>query len=110
MKMILLLGINDNIEWYAENVLKVDTRNDIAYYPSVTAHYTEFWKYVGIAKENNPSVITTQNSEMIDVLLESDLDFDVITVRRYGEEIKARKLTKEEVIDYRNAFNFDPRD
>ena len=110
MKMILLLGINDNVEWYAENVLKIDIRNDIVYYPSVTTHHTELGKYVDIAREEKPPVITTQSMEMIDVLLESDLNFDVVTVRMCDNEIKSRTLTKEEVIDCREKFNFDPRD
>lgn len=109
MKMILLLGINDVVEEYAENVLKIDMRNDIVYYPSVTTHHTELGKYVDIAREEEPPVITTQNLEMIEVLLESDLDFDVVTVRIYGNEIKSRTLTKEEVIANRKVFNFDPR-
>lgn len=110
MKTILLLGINDVVEEYAKNVLKIDMGNDIVYYPSVTTHHTELGKYVDIAREEEPLVITTQNLEMVDVLLESDLDFDVVTVRMYGNEIKSRTLTKEEVVANREVFNFDPRD
>ena len=110
MKTILLLGINDVVEEYAENVLKIDMGNNIVYYPSVTTHHTELGKYVDIAREEEPPVITTQNLEMVDVLLESDLDFDVVTVRMYGNEIKSRTLTKEEVVSNREVFNFDPRD
>lgn len=110
MKMILLLGINDNIERYVENVLKIDIGNDIMYCPSVTTHHTELGKYVDIARAEKPLVITTQSMEMIDVLLESDLDFDVVTVRMCDNEIKSRTLTKEEVIDCREKFDFDPRD
>lgn len=110
MKTILLLGINDVVEEYAKNVLKIDMGNDIVYYPSVTTHHTELGKYVDIAREEEPPVITTQNLEMVDVLLESDLDFDVVTVRMYGNEIKSRTLTKEEVVANRKVFKFDPRD
>ena len=46
---------------------------------------------------------------MIDVLLESDLDFEVVTVRRYDDEIRARTMTKEDVIDCRKKFDFEPR-
>ena len=110
MKMILLLGINDVVEEYAENVLKIDMRNDIVYYPSVTTHHTELRKYVDIAREEDPPVITTQSLEMLDALLESNLDFEVVTVRRYDNEIKSRTMTKEDVIDCREKFDFDPRD
>ena len=110
MKMILLLGINDVVEEYAEKVLKIDIGNDIVYYPSITTHHTELGKYVDIAREEEPPVITTQSLEMLDVLLESDLDFEVITVRRYDNEIKSRTMTKEDVVCYRERFDFDPRD
>ena len=108
--MILLLGKNDNVEKYAEDVLKVDMGNDIVYYPSITDHHTEFGKYIDIAKEEEPPVITTQSIEMIDVLLESDLDFEVVTVRRCDDELRARTLSKEEARKYRELFDFDPRD
>lgn len=110
MKMILLLGINDVVEEYAENVLKIDMGNDIVYYPSATTHHTELVKYVDIARKEEPPVITTQSLEMLDVLLESNLDFEVVTVRRYDNEIKSRTMTKEDVIDCREKFDFDPRD
>ena len=84
--------------------------NDIVYYPSVTTHHTELGKYVDIAREEEPPVITTQSLEMLDVFLESSLDFEVITVRRYDNEIRSRIMTKEDVIDHREKFDFDPRD
>lgn len=34
--MILLLGKNDLVEKYADEILKIDMRNDIVYYPNVT--------------------------------------------------------------------------
>ena len=110
MKTILLLGKNDAVEEYARDVLKIDMGNDIVYYPSVTTHHTELGKYVDIAREEEPPVITTQSMEMIDVLLESDLDFEVVTVRRYNDEIRSRALLKKEVLANREAFDFDPRD
>jgi hypothetical protein len=109
--MILLLGKNDAVEEYAKNVFQVNNAKDIIkYYPFVTTHHTELEKYIDMIKKDNSSVVTTQNLEMIDVLLSSDLDFAVVTVRRYGDEIKARTLPKEEVAANREAWNFDPRD
>ena len=108
--MVLLLGKNDLIEEYAKEVLKIDITKDMMYCPDITTHYSEFGKYVDIAKENKPLVITTQNSEMIDVFLASDLNFKVITVRRYGDEIKAALRTKEYVADCREVFSFELRD
>lgn len=110
MKMILLLGINDVVEEYAEKFLKINLKKDIMRCPDITTHYTEFGKYVNTAREYKPAIITTQCLEIIDVLLESDLDFDVVTVRKYDDgEIRARFLPKEEVIKDRESFCFDPR-
>ena len=109
--MILLLGKNNLVEKYADEVLKIDMRNDIAYYPDVTDHYTEYEKLLSDIKENLPLVITSQNIEFINFLLDSDLEFEVWTV--YENE-KVRKLSKEKAIwAYREAglelrwiFNF----
>ena len=110
MKTILLLGINAHIEEYAKNVLKIDIKNDIVYYPSVTAHHTEFHKYINIVKDVKFPVITTQNSELIDVFLNSDLDFYVVTVRKYDDGIRARTLTKKEALDLRETIELELRD
>ena len=108
--MILLLGINAHVHEYAENVLKIDMGNDIVYYPSVTTHHTEFDKEVDTIKEENPPVVTTQNAEFIDVLLNSDLNFDVITVRKYDDSIRARTLTKKDALDLRETIELELRD
>lgn len=94
--MILLLGKNDLVENYADSTLHIDMRNDIVYYPNKETHHTELYKYVNIAKEEKPPVITTQNLEMINVLLDSDLDFSVYTVY---ENNKVRKMSKQEAIN-----------
>lgn len=108
--MILLLGLNDVVERYAEQVLKIDMRNDIVYYPSVTTHHSKFHRYIYLAREEKPTVITTQNLEMVDIFLRSDLDIDVITVKNHGGEIKSRRLTKEEALELREEFDADLRD
>ena len=46
----------------------------------------------------------------MDVLLDSDLDFEVITVRKVDNVIHSRSLSKKEVIEDRKGFGFDPRD
>lgn len=110
MKTVLLLGKNDVIEEYAERVLKVDMKFDILRCPAITDHHTEYVEYVGVIRDETPPVITTQNLEMIDILLESDLDFKVITAKRIDDEIRTRILSKEDVVKNREAWNFDPRD
>lgn len=107
--MILLLGKNNIVEKYAEETLKVDMGNDIVYYPSITTHYTELKKYINIAKEEDPPVITTQSLEMIDILLDSDLEFDVITVRLIDNEVRERKFTKARAWELREKMGFDLR-
>ena len=106
---ILLLGKNDAVEEYAKETLKIDMRNDIVYYPNVTTHYTELYKYVEIAREDKPPVITTQSSEMIDVLLSSDLDLQVITVVEHNQKVYARIKTKEEALQLRDEYGLELR-
>lgn len=105
MNMILLLGKNDVVEEYAETVLNTQ----IVYCPFVTTHYTEFNKCVDAIKRDNPPVVNTQSLEMIEVLLKSDLDFEVVTVKRFDDGIRAATRTKEYVVDCRGKWNFDPR-
>lgn len=107
--MKLLLGKIDAIAEYAETNLKMN-KEDIAYYPTIPTHHTELGRYVDVVKENSPSVITTQSVEMMDTLLESDLDFEVITVRKVDDVIYSRSLSKNEVVEEREKFGFDPRD
>lgn len=99
--MILLLGKNDLVEKYADEILKINMRNDIVYYPNVTAHYSEYDKLLDNIKEDIPPVITSQNIEFINFLLDSDLEFELWTV--YENNI-VRKLSKEKAIwAYREA-------
>lgn len=107
--MILLLGKNDVVEEYARETLKIHMGNDIVYYPSVTTHYTELEKYVEIAREEEPLVITTQSLEMIDTLLSSELNFEVITVVRTDKGIRKREVNKEKAWQLRNEYGLELR-
>lgn len=107
--MILLLGENNLVEEYADNKLKIDMRNDIVYYPEVTVHYTEFKRYIDIIKEEEPPVVTTQNAELIDILLNSDLVFEVITVIMVNGEIKTRILSKDKAKKSREEYGLELR-
>ena len=107
--MKLLLGRIDVIVEYAETNLKMN-KEDIAYYPTIPTHHTELGKYVDVIKEISPSVITTQSVEMMDTLLASDLNIEVVTVRKIDNVIHSRSLPKNEVIEDRKKFGFDPRD
>ena len=109
MKMKLLLGRIEAIEEYAKNDLKIDVEKEMAYYPPVPTHYRDLVKYIDIIKEKQQTVITTQNIEMMDTLLEADLDLEVITVRKADNVIYSRALPKEEVLEGRKTFGFEPR-
>lgn len=109
MKIKLLLGRIDAIEEYAKNDLKINIEKDMVYYPPVPTHYSDLVKYIDIIKEKPQTVITTQNIEMLDTLLESDLNIEVITVRKADNVIYSRSLPKEEVLESRKKFGFDPR-
>ena len=109
MKIKLLLGRIDAIEEYAKNDLKINIEKDMVYYQPVPTHYSDLVKYIDIIKEKPQTVITTQNIEMLDTLLESDLDLEVITVRKADNVIYSRSLPKEEVLQDRETFGFEPR-
>ncbi len=66
-------------------------------YPGKEARYTEFKILIEDLKSDNPPVITTQNKEFIEYLLESDLDFNVTTAYLDEDDKKLahRDVTKE---------------
>ena len=78
--MILLLGKNKYVEQYAKNVLQIDLKKDIVYCPNIITHYTEYDQELIRLREMEPLVITSQNIEFINYLLDSDLNFAVYTV------------------------------
>lgn len=98
--MILLLGKNNAVERYAKEILNIDMDNDIVYYPDETTHYTELSKWVELAREEDPYVVTTQRLDMIDALLHSDLEFKVITAFEVNGNIKGRVLESKEKATY----------
>lgn len=98
--MILLLGKNNAVERYAKEILNIDMDNDIVYYPDETTHYTELSKWVELAREEYPYVVTTQRLDMIDALLHSDLEFKVITAFEVNGNIKGRVLESKEKATY----------
>ena len=108
--MVLLLGKHDAITEYMQTVLQIDDPLNLLCCPSSTVHHSEYGEYVNVIRDQQPPAITTQNLEMLDILLASDLDFGISRVRRYGDEIKTANHTKEEVLANRKVWNFDPRD
>lgn len=104
--MILLLGKNKYVEQYAKNVLQIDLKKDIVYCPNITAHYSEYDKELVRLREIEPLVITSQNIEFINYLLDSNLNFDVCTVY---ENNATRKVSKEKAADIFRYFKLELR-
>lgn len=98
--MILLLGKNNAVERYAKEMLNINMDDDIVYYPDETSHYTDLPKWVELAREENPPVVTTQRLDMINEFLHSDLDFKVITAIEVDGNIKGRVLEDKEKVLY----------
>lgn len=96
--MLLLLGKPEAIRKYIKEMLPdIDEYSDVVYYPGKEAHYTEFKILIEDLKSDNPPVITTQNKEFIEYLLESDLNFNVTTAYLDEDDKKLahRDVTKE---------------
>ena len=108
--MLILLGKNDDIaEYIKTHFSDIDEGNDVVYYPSVTAHISEFGDYIQKAVEENPPIIVTQSLELLDLFLQSDLNFDVITVRRYDSKIVSAIRDKSYAKHLRDQFDMDLR-
>lgn len=88
--MILVLGKNSFVEEYIKKI-GLNLRNDLVYYPGWADHYTDYPLLITQIKKDNPSAVTSQNIEFIDHMLNSDLEFDVVTVY---DNAKVRTLSK----------------
>lgn len=83
-------------KYIKEMLPDIDEYSDVVYYPG-KEHYTEFKILIEDLKSDNPPVVTTQNKEFIEYLLESDLDFNVTTAYLDEDDKKLahRNVTKE---------------
>ena len=107
--MILLLGKNNLVEKYAKEILNADIDNYMVYYPDEKTHYSELPQWVEIARKEQPYIVTTQNIEMIDIFLYSDLDFKIITVYNVDGELLSRTLTKEKAVCLKEKMGLELR-
>lgn len=77
-------------------------------YPAVANELQESLSY-----EKGIRIVTTQNEEFLDCLLQSNIDFVQVTVRKYENDdddtYRIRVLTKEEAWANRCAFNMELR-
>lgn len=111
--IILLLGKEHLVQSYAIGLLGVKIE-DIMHCPEVFTHFTELDKWVDRIRYETSFrknlVVTTQRQDMIDALLNSDLEFSVITVRIINENtMTGRTLGKEEAKSLREGFNIELR-
>ena len=110
--MILLLGKSKNIGTYlSENIHQEDK---IIFCPEPDVHFSDFPNIINEIKEYNPSVIVSHNMEFIDCLLNSDLEFDVITVRSISNDDNdysyyTRTLTKQDAYKLREKYEMELR-
>lgn len=109
--MILLLGKTKAIGNYLSK--NIHQEDKIIFCPEPDVHFSEFPNIINEIKEYNPSVIISHNMEFIDCLLNSDLEFDVITVRgikHYNDELyHVRTLIKQDALELREKYEMELR-
>lgn len=113
-KVIVLTGRPNNVRKIAKHlkaVLYLLPSNEDYFedYPTIVNGLQEDLTYY----ENRIVIITTQSEEFLDCLLQSNLDFVQVTVRKYDHDdddtYRIRVLTKEEAWADRCAFNMELR-
>lgn len=107
--MILILGKDNLIKEFITEY-GYDYNKDITYVPDIRTHHSAYSSYEidKIKKENKP-IVATQNKEMIEALIHSDLKFIVITVREFNgivHRIMSKDALKRNIIHY----DFEARD
>lgn len=103
--MLLILGKNSFVEEYAKKI-GLNIRSDIVYYPGWADHYTSYPLLINQIRKDNPLAVTSQNIEFIDYLLNSDLEFNVVTVY---DNAKIRTMTKETAKEAREVMGLELR-
>lgn len=112
-KIIVLTGHPKNVRAvakYLKAVLYYAPREEDYFedYPAVANELKDSLSY-----EKGIRIITTQSEEFLDCLLQSDLDFVQVTVRKYDHDdddtYRIRVLTKEDAWADRCAFKMELR-
>ena len=112
-KTIVLTGRDNHVRQVAKHLKAV-----LYYAPRNTDYYADYPVVAedlknSVANENGIVIITTQNKEFLDCLLESSMDFAMVTVRQFendpNDTYRLRVLTKEEALANRRAFNMELR-
>lgn len=106
--MILLLGKREYIRKYC-NDNGIDIR-DMFVCPHMDMHYTDYYKCIDLAKCIKCKYINTQNNEMLDIILKSDLEIsNIITIVEVDGEIKIRDISKEKAIQLKYEYEIELR-
>lgn len=113
-RVIVLTGRDENVRAIAKHI-----QAKLYYAPRETDYFAD---YPLVVKELNELLenthtdgiiaITSQNAEFLDCLLQSELDFVLVTVRKDSKEEKLYRLrvvTKEDAWANRCAFRFELR-
>lgn len=112
-KLIVLTGRPNNVRKIAKHLkarLYILPSNEDYFedYPDVINGFMEF-----VINEKGIVIVTSQSAEFLDCLLESSLDFEMATVRKYDNDdndtYRLRVTTKEYALENRRAFNYELR-
>lgn len=114
-KVIVLTGRNENVRVIAKHLQAI-----LYYAPRDTDYFEDYPLVVKELKETVDNMryldrviaITSQSAEFLDCLLQSELDFALVTVRKDTKEedlYRLRVISKEEAWANRCAFRFELR-
>ena len=112
-KPIVLTGRPNNVRKIAKHLkakLYILPSNEDYFedYPDIINGFKEF-----VINEKGIVIVTSQSKEFLDCLLESNLDFEMVTVRKYDHDdndtYRLRVTTKEYALENRRAFNYELR-
>ena len=111
-KTIVLTGRDENVRQVAKHL-----QARLYYTPRYTDYFEDYPMVANelqnsLSYENGIVIITTQNKEFLDCLLESNIDFVLATVRKNDHEdsvYRLRVVTKEYALECRKAFDMEFR-
>lgn len=109
---MLILGRKSNVDAVINALRNRDTLT-VTSVPDIDTYYADFPDHVkqlsASLADGKSHVITTQNEEYIDAMLESNMDFTVTTVRDFDGELRVRCLSKEDAKNGRETYNMELR-
>ena len=114
-KIIVLAGRDKYVRAVAKHL-----KARLYYTPRETDYFEDYPLVVNELKEllentytDGVVIITSQSAEFLDCLLQSDLDFNMVTVRHFDTDdedtCRLRVTTKEYAWENRCAFNYELR-